>query len=173
MQVDFYSLMIHWWHVAALLPLKNRAPQQQSAHGTPLARALRSFSLCLGGGSDAGCVMRWALGIVLLVLGWAWRPVCALGPRSAICMTLASLCPWAARHFVRAAKEMDSKSIGLCPQGFESPRCRFAPGRQKQSVASGKPSRDAFPCMAGISLLPLTCCSAFCSLASIAQLVRA
>ena len=26
---------------------------------------------------------------------------------------------------VRAAKEMDSKSIGLCPQGFESPRCRL------------------------------------------------
>ena len=29
------------------------------------------------------------------------------------------------RHCVRAVKEMDSKSIGLCPQGFESPRCRF------------------------------------------------
>ena len=29
------------------------------------------------------------------------------------------------RQCVRAAKEMDSKSIGLCPQGFESPRCRF------------------------------------------------
>ena len=29
-----------------------------------------------------------------------------------------------ARHCVRVAKEMDSKSIGLCPQGFESPRCR-------------------------------------------------
>ena len=28
-------------------------------------------------------------------------------------------------HCVRAVKEMDSKSIGLCPQGFESPRCRF------------------------------------------------
>ena len=26
---------------------------------------------------------------------------------------------------VRAAKEMDSKSIGLCPQGLESPRCRL------------------------------------------------
>ena len=25
----------------------------------------------------------------------------------------------------RAAKVMDSKSIGLCPQGFESPRCRI------------------------------------------------
>ena len=29
------------------------------------------------------------------------------------------------RHCVRAVKEMDSKSIGLCPQGFESPRCRM------------------------------------------------
>ena len=29
------------------------------------------------------------------------------------------------RQCVRAAKEMDSKSIGLCPQGFQSPRCRF------------------------------------------------
>ena len=29
------------------------------------------------------------------------------------------------RHCVRAVKEMDSKSIGLCPQGFESPRCRL------------------------------------------------
>ena len=29
------------------------------------------------------------------------------------------------RHFVRVAKEMDWKSIGLCPQGLESPRCRF------------------------------------------------
>ena len=29
------------------------------------------------------------------------------------------------RHFVRVYKEMDSKSIGLCPQGLESLRCRF------------------------------------------------
>ena len=29
------------------------------------------------------------------------------------------------RHCVRVVKEMDSKPIGLCPQGFESPRCRF------------------------------------------------
>ena len=28
------------------------------------------------------------------------------------------------RHCVRVVKEMDSKSVGLCPQGFESPRCR-------------------------------------------------
>ena len=34
--------------------------------------------------------------------------------------------PMLHRHCVRAVKEMDSKSIGLCPQGFESPRCRFA-----------------------------------------------
>ena len=30
------------------------------------------------------------------------------------------------RHCVRAVKEMDSTSIGLCPQEFESARCRFA-----------------------------------------------
>ena len=30
------------------------------------------------------------------------------------------------RHCVRVAKEMDSKSIGLWPQGLESPRCRCA-----------------------------------------------
>ena len=29
-----------------------------------------------------------------------------------------------ARQCVRVVMEMDSKSIGLCPQGFESPRCR-------------------------------------------------
>ena len=29
------------------------------------------------------------------------------------------------RHCVRVAKEMDSKSIGLWPQGLESPRCRI------------------------------------------------
>ena len=29
------------------------------------------------------------------------------------------------RQCVRAVKEIDSKAIGLCPQGFESPRCRF------------------------------------------------
>ena len=34
-------------------------------------------------------------------------------------------CCWHARHCVRVAKEMDSKSIGLWPQGFESPRCRI------------------------------------------------
>ena len=28
----------------------------------------------------------------------------------------------------RVVKGMDSKSIGLCPQGFESPRCRFVAG---------------------------------------------
>ena len=34
--------------------------------------------------------------------------------------------PWCtSRQCVRVAKEMDSKSIGLCPQGFESPRCRL------------------------------------------------
>ena len=33
-----------------------------------------------------------------------------------------------ARQCVRVVKEMDSKSIGLCPQGFESPRCRLGFG---------------------------------------------
>ena len=34
------------------------------------------------------------------------------------------LISFAQRQCVRAVKEMDPKSIGLCPQGFESPRCR-------------------------------------------------
>ena len=43
------------------------------------------------------------------------------------------------RHCVRAVKEMDSKSIGLCPQGFESPRCRFfcIPSCYKKRAAPG------------------------------------
>ena len=32
---------------------------------------------------------------------------------------------------------MDSKSIGLCPQGFESPRCRFFPLRTPSKVEFG------------------------------------
>ena len=48
------------------------------------------------------------------------------------------------RQCVRAVKEMDPKSIGLCPQGFESPRCRQVtaamppvelPGPENQQVA--------------------------------------
>ena len=31
---------------------------------------------------------------------------------------------WLCRQCDRVAKVMDSKSIGLCPQGLESPRCR-------------------------------------------------
>ena len=38
---------------------------------------------------------------------------------------LACESPSQARQCVPAAKEMNSKSIGLCPQGFESPRCRL------------------------------------------------
>ena len=34
------------------------------------------------------------------------------------------LISFAQRQCVRAVKEMDPKSIGLCPQGFESSRCR-------------------------------------------------
>ena len=40
-------------------------------------------------------------------------------------VVLACESPFQSRQCVRAAKEMDSKSIGLCPQGFESPRCRL------------------------------------------------
>ena len=39
-------------------------------------------------------------------------------------VVLACESPLQSRQCVRAAKEMDSKSIGLCPQGLESPRCR-------------------------------------------------
>ena len=45
------------------------------------------------------------------------------------------------RQCVRAAKEMDSKSIGLCPQGFESPRCRFVDSLDKQ-VSNKQASRQ-------------------------------
>ena len=34
------------------------------------------------------------------------------------------------RHCVQAAKEMDSKCSGLCPQEFESPRCRLQGWRE-------------------------------------------
>ena len=37
--------------------------------------------------------------------------------------------PAGRRHCVRAAKEMDSKSCGLCPQGLKSPRCRLQRNR--------------------------------------------
>ena len=57
------------------------------------------------------------------------------------------------RHCVRAAKEMDSKSIGLRPQGFESPRCRLCyylvvaccfPTLQQQGEASSTVERHGF-----------------------------
>ena len=57
--------------------------------------------------------------------------VCEWDRRQVLCheKTQARLyCPGCAeslRHCVRVAKEMDSKSIGLWPQGFESPRCRI------------------------------------------------
>ena len=44
----------------------------------------------------------------LLFLGFQWLP-----------------CFQQYRDCVRVVKEMDWKSIGLCPQGLESPRCRF------------------------------------------------
>ena len=33
---------------------------------------------------------------------------------------------------VRVVKESDSKSDGLCPQGFESPRCRYCVSLNKK-----------------------------------------
>ncbi len=46
-------------------------------------------------------------------------------PASAALHTLSKYSVASARQCVRVVKEMDSKSIGLCPQGFESPRCRL------------------------------------------------
>ena len=45
------------------------------------------------------------------------------------------------RHCVRAAKEMDLKSIGLCPQGFESPRCRFSTHSWAESATGARRRR--------------------------------
>ena len=65
------------------------------------------------------------------------------------------------RHCVRAAQEMDSKSIGLCPQGFESPRCRLCyylvvpccfPTLRQQGEASSSVERDGFQDGARFSL---------------------
>ena len=39
---------------------------------------------------------------------------------------LTVMTPLPPRQCDRVAKVMDSKSIGLCPQGFKSPRCRIA-----------------------------------------------
>ena len=56
-----------------------------------------------------------------------------------------SVCVLRTRHCVRAVKEMDSKSIGLCPQGFESPQCRFA-------IAAAANMGIRFCSTAGVSL---------------------
>ena len=45
----------------------------------------------------------------------------------------------------RVAKVMDSKSIGLCPQGFESPRCRSAPRAGRVPVPRWSPRRETPP----------------------------
>ena len=72
------------------------------------------------------------------------------------------------RHCVRAAKEMESKSIGLCPQALESPRCRFRgelfciwfprrlwTRRQERSAGS---EANAYACvLAGLWLEPAGC----------------
>ena len=44
------------------------------------------------------------------------------------------------RQCVRVVKESDSKSDGLCPQGFESPRCRLFCFVQKEVLAISKVS---------------------------------
>jgi hypothetical protein len=67
----------------------------------------------------------------------AWRGVWAA--RRKLSRTQSANMPWlpgntcrsvsSSRQCDRVVKVMDSKSIGLCPQGFESPRCRGALGR--------------------------------------------
>ena len=56
-----------------------------------------------------------------------------------------------ARQCVRAAKEMDPKSIGLCQQVFESPRCRLPFAQQectwKLRAARIEPMQKACLCM--------------------------
>ena len=51
---------------------------------------------------------------------------------------------------------MDSKSIGLCPQGFESPRCRFHKhtlrGQNAVVPSSGRMQRSGPSCAQGASL---------------------
>ena len=47
--------------------------------------------------------------------------------------------PISTRHCARAVKGMDSKSIGLCPQGFESPRCRSLTGFQLTASMASRP----------------------------------
>ena len=45
------------------------------------------------------------------------------------------------RQCVRVVKEMDSKSIGLYPQGFESPQCRLP--RRKSQTKTSNPKRNS------------------------------
>ena len=45
--------------------------------------------------------------------------------------------PISTRHCARAVKGMDSKSIGLCPQGLESPRCRLPRGHHGLGLNHG------------------------------------
>ena len=51
---------------------------------------------------------------------------------------------WDPRQCVRVV-EMDSKSIGLCPQGFESPRCRLDESHSEEAIACAKEMRRDFP----------------------------
>ena len=56
----------------------------------------------------------------------------------------------APRHCARAVKGMDSKSIGLCPQGLESPRCRLLLQWQREfaHVAAAAGAEVAGPTLA-------------------------
>jgi hypothetical protein len=46
---------------------------------------------------------------------------------------------------VRVVKESDSKSDGLCPRGFESPRCRFYVLTLKKRAFDPTPARVPTP----------------------------
>ena len=60
------------------------------------------------------------------------------------------------RDTVRAVKEMDSKSIGLCPQGFQFPRCRFASTKPTCPSASlESPAQPHFVAMCHCCVNPL------------------
>ena len=45
------------------------------------------------------------------------------------------------RHWVRAVKEIDSKSFGMCPQWFESPWCRLP--RRRSETKTSNPIRNS------------------------------
>ena len=66
-----------------------------------------------------------SLGLVKKILQWTTKS-CYIWTNSAVHLW-AYLPSFCSGQCDRVAKVMDSKSIGLCPQGFKSPRCRFPP----------------------------------------------